>query len=65
MNDIILSDTQIFCGMSEKEIRIALERLSSVEKNYRKGSRILHAGSTTDSIGLILEGSVTIENNDL
>lgn len=65
MKEIILADTQIFIGMSEKEIRTALEKLSAIEKKYRKGSRILHAGSTTDEIGLVLEGSVTIENNDL
>ena len=65
MKEINLAETQIFRGMSEREIRTALERLSFVEKNYRKDSRILHAGSTTDSIGLVLEGSVTIENNDL
>ena len=65
MNEINLADTQFFDGMSEKEIRTALDGLSSVERKYRKGSRILHAGSTTDSIGLVLEGSVTIESNDL
>ena len=65
MKKIILADTQIFHGMSEKEIRTTLEKLSAIEKKYRKGSRILHAGSTTDKIGLVLEGSVTIENNDL
>ena len=65
MKENILAGTQIFGGMSEKEIRTAMEALSSVEKKYRKGSRILHAGSTTDSIGLVLEGSVTIENNDI
>ncbi|MBP3736343.1 MAG: Crp/Fnr family transcriptional regulator [Lachnospiraceae bacterium] len=65
MKENILAGTQIFGGMSEKEISTAMEKLSSVEKKYRKGSRILHAGSTTDSIGLVLEGSVTIENNDI
>ena len=65
MKENILAGTQIFGGMSEKEIHTAMEKLSSVEKKYRKGSRILHAGSTTDSIGLVLEGSVTIENNDI
>ncbi len=65
MKENILAGTQIFGGMSEKEISTAMEKLSSVEKKYRKGSRILHAGSTIDSIGLVLEGSVTIENNDI
>ncbi len=60
-----LTDTQIFKGMTEDEIHTAMEKLSSVEKSCHKGSRILHAGSVTDCMGLVLEGSVTIENNDL
>ena len=51
--------------MTEDEIHTAMEKLSSVEKSCHKGSRILHAGSVTDCMGLVLEGSVTIENNDL
>lgn len=58
-------DTLIFRGMTEDEIESALKNLSAVEKKYRKGSVILHAGSTTDMMGLVLDGSVTIENNDI
>lgn len=58
-------DSVIFRGLSEKEVGTAMQRLNSFEKPYRKGSYILRTGSTTDSMGLVLEGSVTIENLDL
>lgn len=58
-------DSVIFRGLSEKEAGTAMQRLNSFEKTYRKGSYILRTGSTTDSMGLVLEGSVTIENLDL
>lgn len=59
-----IKETQIFKGMSDKEIASVLKHLSSFEKKYRKGSTILHSGFTTDKMGLILEGSITIESND-
>lgn len=55
----------LFRGMSEEEIRDALKALRAEEKAYQKGSVILHAGTTTDRMGLILTGSVTIESNDM
>lgn len=55
----------LFRGMSEEEIRDALKALRAEEKAYQKGSVILHAGTTTDRMGLILAGSVTIESNDM
>jgi CRP-like cAMP-binding protein len=61
----IIKDTVIFRGMTETEITAALEGLNAADKKYRKGATILHAGSTTRCMGLVLEGSVTIENNDV
>ena len=58
-------NTVIFHGMSEKEISDALEGLKAVIKKYKKGTTILHAGSVTKRMGLVLEGGVTIENNDV
>ena len=58
-------NTVIFHGMSEKEISDALEGLNAVTKKYKKGTTILHAGSVTKRMGLVLEGGVTIENNDV
>ena len=60
-----IKKTVIFQGMSEREISDALEGLNAVTKKYKKGTTILHAGSTTKRMGLVLEGSVTIENNDI
>ena len=60
-----IKNTILFRGMSEKEISDALEGLRAVTKNYKKGATILHAGSVTKRMGLVLEGSVTIENNDV
>ena len=60
-----IKKTVIFQGMSEREISDALEGLNAVTKKYKKGTTILHAGSTTKRMGLVLEGSVTIENNDV
>lgn len=60
-----VKNTTIFQGMSEQEVASALEGLRAVTKKYKKGTTILRAGSTTRRMGLMLEGSVTIENNDI
>lgn len=61
----IIADTALFRGMTESELSAALESLNAAEKKYRKGSIILHAGSLTDLMGIVLEGGVTIESNDV
>lgn len=60
-----IRDTIIFKGMTENEIIDALRGLNAITKRYEKGSTILCAGSTTGSMGLVIDGSVTIENNDI
>ena len=60
-----IRDTIIFKGMTENEIVDALKGLNAVTKRYEKGATILHAGLTTRRMGLVIEGSVTIENNDI
>ena len=55
----------LFHGMSNGELEEALVSLRAEEKSFRKGHILLHAGKTTTRIGLVLEGSVTIESNDL
>ena len=63
-NPQIISKTILFHGMSEEELEAALQSLQAEEKDYRKGQLILHAGKRTDRMGLVLEGSVSIESND-
>ena len=65
MSTIELNDVLIFRGMTEEEKDEALYALAANEKNYSKGAVVLHAGDTTEQMGLVLDGSVTIENNDL
>ena len=60
-----LNKYMIFKGMTDTEIQAALSGLRAYEKRYKKGSIFLHAGDTTKKMGLVLEGSVTVESNDM
>ncbi len=60
-----LDRCEFFRNMSREEIEQALPRLRAGEKAYKKGAVILNAGQPTDRMGLVLEGSATIESNDL
>lgn len=60
-----IRDTMLFKGMNEEEISSALLTLKAEEKRFEKGEIILHAGGTTEKMGLVLSGSVTIESNDM
>lgn len=55
----------LFRGMTETEIASALDALRAQEVAYAKGAVILRAGETTDRMGMVLEGSVTIESADM
>lgn len=65
MDKETLWKTMLFRGMSGEEIDCTLTALRSEEKQYQKGAVILCAGNTTERMGLVLRGSVTIETNDL
>ena len=65
MNTEILQRSILFRGLTSEEISAALAFFHAEEKSYKKAAVILHAGSQTDRMGLVLEGSVTIENNDV
>ena len=64
-DNYILKENIIFNGMTPDEIDQALNELCAIEKAYKKNSLILCAGDITDSLGLVLSGSVTIESNDM
>ena len=59
-----IKNTALFRGMSEEEVLSAIEVLQAVERQYIKDDIVLYAGDTTDRMGLVLSGSVTIESND-
>lgn len=59
-----IRDNLLFRGMTEAELTACVSALSAREKQYPRGSLILRAGETTDRMGIVLAGSVTIESND-
>jgi CRP-like cAMP-binding protein len=65
METRLLQKTMLFQGMTDSEIAEALLTLQANEKRFKKGETILSAGGITERLGLILEGSVTIESNDM
>jgi len=60
MNLFFLSNTPLFHGISQEHIEELLESVNATEKSYNKNEIILHAGSTTNEIGLLLSGSANI-----
>ncbi|MBQ9227454.1 MAG: Crp/Fnr family transcriptional regulator [Eubacterium sp.] len=64
MNIFELKESPVFRTMQEEEIAQALSVFRSEEKHYQKGETVLLAGNITKAFGIVLEGSVTIENND-
>ncbi len=65
MNVFLPENTTLFRGMTEAERAECLTALRAREQSFKKGAILLHAGEPTDCMGLVLSGSVTIENNDL
>lgn len=65
MNENFLSETMLFFGIPVKEIQEILKCLGAEQKKFSKGNVIYHAGDKAQAMGLVLSGSVQIENNDL
>ena len=65
MDQELLINTTLFEGMTLPEIQEALGCLSSYQKNFHKGEVIFASGSVISAMGLILEGSVIVECNDV
>ncbi len=65
MNIEFLKATMIFHRMDEDEIADSLEFFHANEQHFKKGTAILRAGAVTDKMGLVMDGSVTIESDDV
>lgn len=65
MNFSFLSRTALFNGSSEEELREMLNCLGADCQKLPKGAVIYRAGDFTRAIGLVLAGSVHIENDDV
>lgn len=64
MNTDLLTKTMLFHGISPQEIEEMLLCLNAEQKNFKKGDIIYYAGDIISSLGLVLSGKVSIENND-
>lgn len=63
--EISLSNSGFFQGISPTEIRAMLHCLQAEKRHYPKGAIIYAAGDCISAIGLVLAGSVSIENDDI
>lgn len=65
MDELFLSETPLFRGASPEEVREMLPCLGAEKRTYQRGGVIYHAGDTISAMGLVLSGSVSIENDDV
>lgn len=65
MDHIFLSQTALFRGVSPAEVLAMLACLQAEQRRYPRGSTIYHAGNSVRALGLVLSGSVSIENDDV
>lgn len=65
MDYLFLSKTILFRGISPDEIKNMMGCLRGFTKRYEKGSIIHHVGEAIPTMGLILSGSVSVENDDV
>lgn len=65
MDYLFLSKTILFRGISPEGIRTMMGCLRGVTKTYARGSTIHHAGEYIHTMGLVLSGSVCVENDDV
>ena len=65
MDHKFLEKNVLFQGVCAKEIEAMLPCLNAVIKTYPRGAVIHPAGSAIRSMGLVLSGSVSIENDDV
>lgn len=65
MDFISLSKTALFRGATPREVAEMLSCLGAEQRQYSKGELICRAGDVVTALGMVLSGSVLIENDDL
>ena len=61
----VLRSSQLFGGISETELRAILSCLDTKTENYPKDAFVLRPGDTVEAVGLVLEGSVLVIQEDV
>ena len=65
MDFFALSKTALFKGATPQEVEDMLRCLGAERRQFSRGETIYHAGDSVTALGVVLSGSVLIENNDL
>ena len=61
----IIRSSRLFFGISENEIKGMLGCLEARKENFGKDTYILRVGDTTDSIGILLSGTILVTQEDI
>ncbi len=64
MDTEFLAGTPLFRGAAPGEVQAMLDCLGAQVRRYPKGAAVLRAGETTPCLGVVLAGSVCVENDD-
>jgi CRP-like cAMP-binding protein len=65
MNFLFLTKTLLFRGTNETDAEAMLQCMGSYTKKYNKGEVIYQADEIIQSLGLVLDGSVNVESDDI
>ena len=65
MDYVFLSKTVLFRGMIPNDIESLLTCMNAQVKSYSKGDIVFNVGDYVKAMGLVLSGSVYIENDDM
>lgn len=59
------SNISLFCGISCDEVTSLMNCLGATTRQYKKGNVIFAEGEITENLGVVLEGHVLIQHNDV
>ena len=65
MNYFFLTKTNLFRGTTVEEAEAMMSCLSASTRDYSRGETIFRVGDVIDRLGMVLNGSVTIESDDI
>ena len=65
MDLLFLTKTELFRGTTTVEVEELLRCLNASVREYEKGEVIYRAGQTIERLGMVIQGGVTIESDDI
>ena len=60
-----MANHPLFCNIPQQAIPSILEQLNCRTENFKKDAILCHIGDYVQSMGVVLSGSINIENNDI